>query len=51
MAREKEFIDKYVAAFLGAVAAQNYLDCRFPPQPIEDAYFLARQAWDKIAKL
>ena len=53
---EKEFIQKYLAAFLASYAAQNYdRNCQegrvMANQPVEDAYALARKAWGEIAKL
>jgi hypothetical protein len=48
------FIHAYLAAFLGAVAAERYLRNGDPTwkwvksQPIEDATYLAEAAWDSL---
>jgi hypothetical protein len=56
MASEKEFIDKYIPAFLGAYAAQDYVrNCSEgwtnQTQPVEDAICLAKQAWVQLTQL
>lgn len=54
----KEFIDRYVAAFLGAHAANLTVSCRPGWQqeltnhpPVEDAAFQADCAWKKLKEL
>jgi hypothetical protein len=50
------FIHAYLAAFLGAVAAERYLANSDPSwkwtsnQPVEDGTYLAEKAWDSIEK-
>ena len=55
---EQEFKDHYIATFLASYMASRYdSDCfnghvnePYDDQPIEDAAFLARCAWDSLCK-
>jgi hypothetical protein len=52
MTSEQEFIDRYVTTFLATYAAVTYDEnCQRgkPAQhPVEDAFFLAREAWNEV---
>lgn len=54
---EATFKTQYIASFLAAWTAGIYNDAcmrsqhdRFDNQPVEDAEFLARKAWDQYVK-
>lgn len=49
---KEEFIERYATTFLATYAAVNYDDnCmrgKSAQHPVEDAFFLAREAWDEV---
>jgi len=54
--KKEDFVNAYIAAFLGAIAANEYVrNCQngWPKdseeQPVEDAQHLAYQAWYQIS--
>lgn len=55
---EREFKDRFVASFLAAWCAENYASaCSRGEQhllsnpPVEDAVYLASEAWDRYTEL
>lgn len=56
MSRKQEFIDRYVASFLGAYAVNMYYDGTrrnwqteiVESPPVEDAEFQAEETWKKL---
>jgi hypothetical protein len=53
---KEEFINNYVATFLASYSAATYDEnCmggweRSPKPPVEDAYYLAKEAWEALKK-
>ena len=49
------FLNRFVASFLSSWAAIKYEDTNYKLDgkwfPVEDAWFLANEAWDKIQEI